>query len=88
MTAFAEHPTVKRVKASKQGPSSPATISAEELRKLALVCGAADAGIVSVESPAVEVDREHIRRAFPKARVLLSYEIGRASCRERVLRLV
>ena len=73
MTAFTDHPTVQRMQALKRGPSETPTIGAEQLRELALACGAADAGIVSIDDPAVDVDREHIKRAFPKARILLSY---------------
>ena len=58
------------------GPSQDlgphADIDGAGLIKLALECGADDAGVVSVDSPPIDTDREFIKRAFPSARTLLA----------------
>ena len=73
MNILIEHPTVRKMKSSGLDLSAPISIGADDLRALALECGAADAGIVGMENAAIDVDREYIRKAFPKAKVLLSY---------------
>jgi NAD-dependent dihydropyrimidine dehydrogenase PreA subunit len=50
----------------------PRTIYAEELLALARECGADDAGLVSIDDPAVAEERPHILRAFPSTRTLLA----------------
>jgi hypothetical protein len=50
-----DHPTVRRLEASRHDgtrDATPATIGAEELSQLALDCGAADAGLVEIARPA------------------------------------
>jgi NAD-dependent dihydropyrimidine dehydrogenase PreA subunit len=47
-------------------------VSAEELLALAEACGADDAGLVSINDPAIAEDLPHIRRAFPATRTLLA----------------
>jgi NAD-dependent dihydropyrimidine dehydrogenase PreA subunit len=47
-------------------------VSAEQLLDLARACGADDAGLVSIDDPAVAGERPHILRAFPSTRTLLS----------------
>ena len=47
-------------------------ISAHELLNLARECGADDAGLVSIDNPAMDEERQHIMRAFPSTRTLLA----------------
>lgn len=47
-------------------------ISAQELLDLARECGADDAGLVSIDNPAMDEERPHIMRAFPSTRTLLA----------------
>lgn len=46
-------------------------LDASELRDLALAHGAEDAGLVSIDDPAIAEDRPYILAAFPAARTLL-----------------
>lgn len=47
-------------------------ITTEDLLELARECGADDAGLVSIDDPAVAEERPHILRAFPSTRTLLA----------------
>ncbi len=47
-------------------------LTAEDLVALARECGADDAGLVSIDDPALAEERSHVLRAFPAARMLLS----------------
>jgi NAD-dependent dihydropyrimidine dehydrogenase PreA subunit len=46
--------------------------SAEDLLALARTCGADDAGLVSIDDPAVAEERPYVLRAFPSTRTLLA----------------
>jgi NAD-dependent dihydropyrimidine dehydrogenase PreA subunit len=53
-------------------PAPRGKISAEDILELARECGADDAGLISIDDPAVEGERPHILRAFPSTRTLLA----------------
>src|SRR4029077_9437772 len=65
-----DHPIAERVRA--RTPIAPPTLTREELKALALECGADDCGVVSLDDPALAEERPHIRRAFPSARIAVS----------------
>lgn len=70
MAGLDDHPIAKRVRA--RTPATPPTLTKDELKALALECGADDCGIVSLDDPALAEERPHIRRAFPSARIAVS----------------
>jgi hypothetical protein len=77
-----EHPTVKRQR-SQQGETGPTAgaeeeLNTDELRRLALDCGAIDAGLVEISRPALAPQREEILRNYPWTRTLLSYVVRMA----------
>lgn len=72
MSDFADHPTVQHARSRGHLVPPIAELSAKELIQLALDCGADDAGVVSMDHPDIQVEREHILRAFPRARTLLA----------------
>ncbi len=47
----------------------------EELKKIALECGADDAGVISVYNDKISPDREQILKGFPYAKSLISFVI-------------
>jgi NAD-dependent dihydropyrimidine dehydrogenase PreA subunit len=51
---------------------TPARLTATELRRLALDCGADDAGCVALDRPELDGQRADILRCFPPTRTLLS----------------
>ena len=67
---LADHPTVLAVRG--RAPKPGAVLSADWLRDLAIECGADDAGVVSLDRPELDDQREKIRTAFPAAKSLLS----------------
>jgi NAD-dependent dihydropyrimidine dehydrogenase PreA subunit len=74
MNQIAEHPTIKKLRESGRlaDGESPARLSAAELRKLCLEAGADDAGFVEIDRPELSSEREHILRAFPRAKSLIA----------------
>lgn len=56
--------------------TSPPRLSAAELKALARDCGADDCGLVGIDDPALEEERPHVLKAFPKTRTLLAL-VGR-----------
>jgi epoxyqueuosine reductase QueG len=52
---------------------SPFQLDAAEVREMALNAGADDAGLVSIDDPAIEEQRADILAAFPFARTLISF---------------
>jgi len=72
---LASRPDVLRVLQRSAAPSKPRATLAQ-LRQLCLDAGAADAGVVSIDRPEVDTDREDILAAMPRARTLLSFVIG------------
>jgi len=67
---LADHPTVRTLATSP--PPAPQSITVAQLRAIALECGADDVGIVSLDAPGLEEEREPIREALPAARTLVS----------------
>jgi Fe-S-cluster-containing hydrogenase component 2 len=70
---LAEHPTVRQFKQNGHRPTAPEVLDAAWLRQLCLNCGADDAGLVEIDRPALDDQREDILRAFPSAKTLLSF---------------
>jgi Fe-S-cluster-containing hydrogenase component 2 len=71
-----EHPTVKwfRQKAANRTDLDPdARLDAAWLRQLCLDCGADDAGLVEINRPALDDQRDDILRYFPATKTLLSF---------------
>src|SRR5262249_13310113 len=69
---LAEHPTVRHFHESP-GPAEPKPLDAAWLRQLCLACGADDAGLVKVDRPALDDQRDDILRYFPPTRTLVSF---------------
>jgi NAD-dependent dihydropyrimidine dehydrogenase PreA subunit len=69
---LAEHPTVRHFHESP-GPAEPKPLDAAWLRQLCLDCGADDAGLVKVDRPALDDQRDDILRYFPPTRTLVSF---------------
>ena len=67
------HPTVKRYRERRQEtdrrPASP--IDADRLRKLCLEAGADDAGVTTLDAPALEGEGEEMLAVFPAARSVI-----------------
>ncbi len=72
-----DHPTVRNFYAQSsplQATSqSRKPLDAEWLRQLCIACGADDAGLVEIERPALDDQRDVILKYFPRARTLLSF---------------
>ena len=77
-----DHPTVRRL--SGQGrrlddpPSTEPVLESAWLRRLAMDCGADDAGEVDIARPGVDPQRDEILRNYPWTRSLLSIVVRMA----------
>lgn len=77
-----DHPTVRRV--SQARVDAPTTADADAildaawLRRLARECGADDAGLVELERPGLDSQREDLLRNYPWTRSLLSFVVRMA----------
>jgi hypothetical protein len=71
--SFPDHPTVMKVRAQGIRPEQSKPLNAAELKELALRCGANDAGLVEIERPALDDQRDYIRQVFAPTRTLLSF---------------
>lgn len=73
MAAIDQHPTVVKVRAA--GALTPPVVpfQHEELKELCLECGADDAGLVSIDRPELDDQREDILRYAPWTKTLLSF---------------
>ncbi len=72
-----EHPTVRRVRA-QGGPVETCDIprlDATWLKQLAIELGADDVGLVSIERPELDEQRDDILQVFPRTKTLLSYVV-------------
>jgi len=71
-----DHPTVRRLAGRSQTVDQPepaeTTLDGAWLRRLALECGADDAGVVDLARPGLDPQREEILRNYPWTRSLLS----------------
>lgn len=70
MAGLHDHPIAARVRA--RTPTAPPKLTRDELKALALECGADDCGIVSLDDPSLAKERPHVHRAFPSARIAVS----------------
>lgn len=68
---LADHPSVKAFRAKEVAASVP--FDAEQLRKLCLEAGADDVGLVKIDAPTLDREREDILRFFPATRTLISF---------------
>lgn len=71
-----DHPTVKNFYAQSAASAAGASghpLDAQWLRQLCIECGADDAGLVEIQRPALDDQREIIQKYFPQARTLLSF---------------
>lgn len=69
-TPLEDHPTVRAVRSRSR--QAPEPLTREGLRALALEAGAADAGVVSIDDPALAEERPHVERALPGVRTLVA----------------
>ena len=72
---LADHPTVKHFHESHGNlpADPPQPLDAAWLRQLCLDCGADDAGLVEINRPALDDQRDDILRYFPPTKSLLSF---------------
>ena len=70
---FDDHPTVKAMRAREPAPRRSEPLDVAWLRGLCLEAGADDVGFVELDRPALGEEREHILRAFPRTRSLISF---------------
>lgn len=71
-----DHPTVKSFHAkgaAEVAPAAPVPLDADRLRTLCREAGADDVGLVSIDAPALDHEREEILRFFPATKTLISY---------------
>ncbi|MBI3566173.1 MAG: SCP2 sterol-binding domain-containing protein [Elusimicrobia bacterium] len=67
-----EHPTVRAHRQRQALSEASAPLDPAWLRRLCLDAGADDVGFVELGRPGLEGERQHIERAFPHARSLIS----------------
>src|SRR3954471_8412580 len=72
-----DHPTVRRIrlKTVSSVPPRNDSLDAEWLKQLVLDAGAADVGFVEIGRPALDDQREDIKKAFPRTRTLISFVV-------------
>ncbi|BAF87279.1 4Fe-4S binding domain protein [Azorhizobium caulinodans ORS 571] len=73
-----DHPTVRQLRASGrlgETASIAGPIDANELRKLALECGAHDVGLVEIGRTELDPQRDEILKNYPWTRTLLSFVV-------------
>src|SRR6516165_7736508 len=77
-----DHPTVRRLSRQVQGAenqqSAEHMLDGAWLRRLALHCGADDAGLVEIARPGLAPQRDEILRNYPWTRSLLSFVLRMA----------
>jgi len=75
-----DHPTVRRMgnAANNATTELPHRLTGAELTRLALDCGADDAGLVEIARPALDLQRDEILSNYPWTRTLLSYIVRMA----------
>ena len=72
MAAIDSHPTVVKVR-SAMGDNAAKPLSAEQLRELCRHAGADDVGVVSLDRPELDGQRDDILAAAPWAKTLLTF---------------
>jgi Fe-S-cluster-containing hydrogenase component 2 len=72
-----DHPTVKRIRLKVVNTVPPAneSLDAEWLKQLVLDAGGDDVGFVEIGRPALDDQREDIKKAFPHTRTLISFVV-------------
>jgi ferredoxin len=71
---LAEHPTVRHFQESTASrAAAPTVLDAAWLHQLCLDSGADDAGLVEIERPTLDDQRDDILRCFPPTKALLSF---------------
>ncbi len=90
MPSLRDHPAVQRFHArrAEQAPAGAAAmLSADELRRLCLDCGADDAGFVEIGRPELDDQRADILRLYPFTETLVAIvcRLGRESLRSPAL---
>src|SRR6516162_7129709 len=77
-----DHPTVRRLSRQVQGVEKQRSVEhvldGAWLRRLALDCGADDAGLVEIARPGLDSQRDEILRNYPWTRSLLSFVLRMA----------
>jgi epoxyqueuosine reductase QueG len=76
-----DHPTVRHLskdEGSEGRQAAERTLEGAWLRRLALDCGADDAGLVELTRPAIEPQRDEILRNYPWTKSLLSFVVRMA----------
>lgn len=74
-----DHPTVRRL--AQSAPAAAAStprFAGEELRQLALDCGAADAGLVEIARPALDAQRDRVLSNYPWTKTLVGFVVRMA----------
>jgi ferredoxin-NADP reductase/putative sterol carrier protein/Fe-S-cluster-containing hydrogenase component 2 len=73
-----DHPTVKRVRARSSDDADAGAnrrIEADWLRQLALDCGADDVGLVEIDRPALDSQRDELLHHYPWTKTLVSFVV-------------
>src|SRR5690349_22624107 len=72
-----DHPTVQRIRLKTVEPVPPETerLDAAWLKQLALDAGADDVGLVGIDNPALDDQRDDILQAFPRTKTLVSFVV-------------
>ncbi len=74
MPSFQEHPTVRTVRQTPPSANNaPSILDLDAVRKLVLAAGADDMGVVTIDRPELDDQRDDILAAFPATRTLLSF---------------
>src|SRR5215471_1315024 len=78
-----DHPTVRRLtqrgrRGEAEQKTGRATLDAAWLRRLALDCGADDAGLVEIARPGLDAQRDEVLRNYPWTKSLLSLVVHMA----------
>ena len=70
-----DHPTVKRMRAIADArvENEKDGIDADWLRQLAFDCGADDAGLVEIDRPALDSQRDELLHHYPWTKTLLGF---------------
>ncbi|MEM8911123.1 MAG: 4Fe-4S ferredoxin [Planctomycetota bacterium] len=71
MAKIDEHPTVVKMRAATN--PAPQRLTRNELEQLCIACGADDAGLVSIDRPEIDDQRDDIFGAAPWTRSLLAF---------------
>src|SRR5262245_27170848 len=67
------HPTVRRHLATRGLPREPHPLDADRLRALARECGADDVGLVAIDRPELDDQREEILSRYPWTKTLVAF---------------